>query len=99
MAHDYRNHGAFGEDHFKQIFFFFFRVIFIRFDLAEWRIIHGPGMKEMSGCPEAGHGQEQNSKHTGNSGETDSIYDSYTSQVIEQVRGKIERGPRASFWL
>lgn len=67
---------------------------------AEWRLIHGPGMKEMSDCTTAGHGQEQNSKHTGNStGETDSIYDPHTSQVIDQARGKRERGPTASLWL
>lgn len=57
-------------------------------------------MKEMSDCTTAGHDQKQNSKHTGNyTGETDSIYDSHTSQVIEQARGKREGGPRASFWL
>lgn len=56
-------------------------------------------MKEMSDCPKAGHGQEQKSKHTGNSGETDSIYDSLTSQVIEQARGKRERQPKVPFLL
>lgn len=107
MANDYRNHWAFGKTISSRIVF---SVILIRFDLAlshkscteeeiNGESLMGQAWKKRQTAQQLVMVRSRtNSKHTGNStGETDSIYDSHTSQVIEQARGKRERGPRASF--